>query len=280
MRMWERRAMVIPVLVVGASAGCAAIAGLDSYREHSDATLDSGLDAYQEPSDGILDSGVDAYRDVDAYPDSASSGDLIAHVPFDEGTGTKAVDITGHGHDAVLPSTSSWSPGRDGGFAATLSSGHIEIASLSGERFPQSEGTVAFDVNLGDSFGIGDASILDDGDPDRPKIYARTTLVGGSHVIEVGLTLPPSDASTSPVTCSQAVARGAWVRIAASWYSTRSSVVLRIGDKVCTPDADLSRFRPVAQQVRLLGDCRDCSIDDLRVHGRFMTADEIKARFP
>jgi len=272
----SRLAIVVVALALGALASCAAIAGLGDYRtgdEDDGGLVDAnGFDAPPPPPED------DGSHPGDAGADAAT--DMVAFFPFNEGSGTKAVDATGHGHDAVL-SNATWVAGADGGSAIHVNSltfpkGHVDVSSLAGTAFPQLAGTVAFLFRV-ESYSVlaDDEGVFDALDTTRSHFYARRSAVS---TMEVGVELQANDAGGS---FPQDFTPGTWVRVVFSWDLQKSSAVFKIGAKALTlPSIVVQFLRPTGQRVVLLQDCGGCSMDDLRIYGRGMTESEITKLFP
>jgi hypothetical protein len=114
------------VLGVAACAGCSLLLDTsgfsDEERPSGDASTTTGADAGTGP-DGAA---------ADARPDVVNAGPaLIGDWPFDEGTGTTAMDVSGHDHHAVLFG-GTWGADRAGssGRALHFAGGANDYASV------------------------------------------------------------------------------------------------------------------------------------------------------
>ena len=69
---------------------------------------------------------------------------LVAHLPFDEGSGTVAQDVTGNGHDGTLTEEGViWAEGKLGGCVELDGTGHIDVAGPKGIEIGGSDVTIA-----------------------------------------------------------------------------------------------------------------------------------------
>jgi len=73
-----------------------------------------------------------------------ASADLVAHLPFDEGSGTVAQDVTGNGHDGTLTEEGVvWAEGKIGGCVELDGTGYIDVAGPNGIEIGGSDVTIA-----------------------------------------------------------------------------------------------------------------------------------------
>lgn len=122
-----------------ALAGCALMTPLDDLHG-----ADATPPADAAPDVGV-DAGSDAIADVIVLDDAPETGGLnpIANWTFDEGSGTTAHDVSGHGHDGVI-SGGTWTTGHSG--SALLLNGTNQFVAV-----PASPD---FDKKKGGSFSI------------------------------------------------------------------------------------------------------------------------------
>lgn len=130
----------ILVVVAGCTAGCSLLVDTSGL---SDGDRTSSGDASTAATDGgtardsaALDGGADGTDPVDA------GSALVGDWPFDEGTGTTAMDLSGHGHHA-LALGGQWTADR-GGVA-----GHAFLLDGSPTSYLSSPGHADFDRSAG-----------------------------------------------------------------------------------------------------------------------------------
>ncbi len=124
-----------------ALAGCALMTPLDDLRGSD------GSPPVDASPDVAADAGVDAVV-ADVTSDEAAPADggglsPIANWTFDEGTGTTAHDVSGHGHDGVI-SGATWIAGHSG--TALLLNGTSQFVAV--------PASTDFDKKKGGSFSI------------------------------------------------------------------------------------------------------------------------------
>jgi hypothetical protein len=115
-----------------------------SGEASSNVNGDASSDGPAMPS---KDASIDAPSGCPA--DTAGLPGLLAYVPFDDGSGNKAVDCSGNGHDlAVIGTDTSWTTGKHGGaLAFGGKSGCAEIPAPVPDALAF-DGTMAFTVGL------------------------------------------------------------------------------------------------------------------------------------
>ncbi len=273
---------LVPALTPFVFVSCASIAGLGDYSTGSGDGGNLSAPEGGAPSDGASGGSIDVQADA---LDPRAIG-LIAHVPFDEGTGTTARDVTGNGHDVSL-FAAIWTSDGNGG-SALYTSSVVPIHYYADQKFPSSKpfpvaaGTVVFLFRLDSNAEQRAENIYDGEDGSRNHVYARM-IAGGN--MELGLELDSSSAPDAgpPLVWSHAITSGLWTPVGLSWDSHIPAVTLRIGSSTWDVppgvEQELSAFHADGELPRLLDECHDCAMDELRVYDRFMSKEEMKSLF-
>jgi hypothetical protein len=139
--------------------------------------------------------------------------DLLAHWPFDEGSGAEANDQSGNGHHGAI-SGASWTPGRRG--SALHFDGvddHLDVSSLSSAS-PELSVTAWFKA---ESFAVVDMRLISKSTGTQPRDHdfmVSTINVGGERRLRLRLR---SDGTTRTLIGSRALQTGEWIHVALTY---------------------------------------------------------------
>ena len=236
------------------------------------------------PGDGLWFYVVTA---IDTSGESAASnvvrvalpGELRAQLPLDAGSGTVAVDASGHGRDGALTGGASWGDGRNGGRALLLDgqSGHLALPA--GVVSDMGDFTVALWVHWSASatntrvfdFGssdIGHLALIPRDSQGVLRFMITGTTYFGEQSIRAGGALPT----------------GRWVHLAVTLSGTRGTLYMD-GAAVGSSDAILlAPFQLGSTTQNWLGRSQYAAdpyfngrMQDLRLHAGALTAAQVAA---
>ena len=217
---------------------------------------------------------------------SIASAELVAHWPFDEGSGTTANDVTGNGNDGTLNGDPQWV------------AGYIGVGlEFDGDDF----------VDCGNqdilNFAAGDWTIsawIKTTQTDRGSIFAN----GGDNSGGVRYTFATHEANADKMTLTtddnstKVQALGTTVVIDGQWYhvaAMRAGTETRVyvngvleGTNTVPAGYDLSGASQLNSLIGAISDARDATgntrekfyigiIDDLRIYNTALTAPELEA---
>ncbi len=149
-------------------------------------------------------------------PLACNDGPLLAHWPFDEGAGTRAADVSGHGHHGSSSGTS-WIAGQLGG--ALLFDGsddYLDVSSISSAS-PELSVTAWFRA---ESFGVSDARLISNstGTKNSDHDFMLSTVFRGGEIrLRVRLR---TGGTTQTLIGTEPVTAGRWTHVALSYDGT------------------------------------------------------------
>jgi large repetitive protein len=199
---------------------------------------------------------------------------LIAAWSFDETSGGVAQDSTGHGHDAILTSSASFTPdGQNGGALELHGLDFASVASLTGAVFPQ---TGTFSLWFRFSFDPADVTgrgIFDDYDTTRGHVFIRRApnadpgqfqavlqAAGGQYAFAAGI-----DAE-----------QGVWRHVVVTWDASSEKAALYLDGALASSDSYAYPFEITYQSFKL-GDGFVGAIDEVRLYDRALPPAEAGA---
>jgi hypothetical protein len=216
------------------------------------------------------------------------SADLVAHWPFDDGSGTVAVDVTGNGSDGTLNGDPQWVVGKIGGALEFDGDDYVDCGDQDILNFGTNDWTVAAWIKTTQP------------DPDRGTIFAN----GGDNSGGIRFTLATHEANPNHITLttddnstkSQALGQtvvidGEWHHVAGMREGTTTSVFVDgvLDGTNTVPDGyNLSGSSQTDAYIGAIDGAADPAvvalekyyvgiIDDVRVYDTALTQDELQA---
>lgn len=222
---------------------------------------------------------VDASTKVDASGDAASIGDggadgpssldpsLIGWWTFEEPDGSTVVDRTGHGNDATLSGTPSRVAGKVGqAIKFTLDDQTMVVKSLSGAKFPQSEGTLAMWIKV-DANETGQRGYFDGYETFRAHMWLRTY---GTSEYQFTAQSSTQNGVASVVL---PMVRGTFQHVVLVWFGGR--IRLHVDDTSNDYTYGES-WAPTNQSFDICETCRG-TVDEVRLYDRALSVTEVAA---
>jgi len=266
----------VSALLLG-SAGCSrpnpAYVALDASAVVVDAPAEA--DAPSPALDGAptADGEVDAAM-ADAPPDAGSDAPtaiagLVAHWPLDEGQGTAARDATGNINDGSLLNGPSWIASAGAGAALHLD-GSDDYVELAIRTLPR--------VEAAKSIGVWFRNAATTPRLRNLVAFFNDTMNSGIHLgFDTDQVAVWRYGDFDPIIKSTAAPGGGWHHLAYSWDGTTHHLYLD-GALIGTSTANVKNG---AIQTARLGawqapdEMFSGDLDDVRVYGRALTAEEI-----
>jgi hypothetical protein len=269
------------------------LSGPDSYSFSSTNTADTtilftNLGIYVlrlTADDGVLQGHADVIAIVAA--DALASTNML-HWPFDEGSGTNALDVSGAGRDGRFAGTPVWTTNGVLGGALNFSGTNDCVVQVRNTNFLN--GLNALTLSLwvkpaATNFGQGFFTACDSGTNETLGLATRTYASCGNYTNVIEVTLPTTKGVAHRVSASGAVRPFQWQQVAVVWSNSLAPALYINGQL----DQPLSGFAAVS------GPLTNCpqfivgkgaagsssswqgSIDDVRVFPRALSAEEILA---
>jgi hypothetical protein len=268
----------------GISAGAAlfvvhayACSDFDDAPVAPDGGNDAGADV-----DVTADANVDASSVVDATAEAADGGalTLLAFYDFETEDATSAIvtDRSGNGHDGLLEATKpdAGAPGRGPGRHGRYG---VEFTDRGG-RFRCPPTTFRASGALSLWFRVREpastqqsASIFDNSSVAREHLYLRRPN-GDQVPTELELGFQPRDAGATTVPF--VVGYDAWTHVVVSWGDGQAPLLFVTGDAAPRPVAMSAAWQP-SEQLCSSGAEWIGALDDVKIFGRRLSADEIRA---
>lgn len=224
--------------------------------------------------DGLAASDDDAQASSDAEGGATLDPSLLGWWSFDDLTGASVADLSGRGNvailsgDAVITQTGTHAKG-----AVSLSKeGKVDIPSLSGASFPRT-GTLSLwfkwrTMDLPDHVGVFDLWTSD-----RSHVFLRHANGDVAGHFQVAF----QDSSPGyPFVWGFDVPAETWAHVVITWDEAALRGAIYVNGAVVAERGYDRDFAPTGQVVQLGVDF-DGAIDELRLYGRVLGADEIAA---
>lgn len=245
--------------------GCVDLEGANAEfcRQRPDVCADAGT------SDASVDAGDDAGHDAGLAVLGCDAPGLVAYWRFDEDGGSTLFDCSPHQLHAQVSGTPVRVAGRDGGLAFSFTGNNA--ASAGNAAALRLTGPMSVSAWLRTaSFAEG-------------RVITKTVNGFGwelwlSNPEQLNFSVGQSPTSKFTVTSSLAAISG-WVHVAGTWSATGQLALYVNGALVKTLAGPASTFDPDAGV--LLGEADGCcrytgQLDELRVFGRALTAEEVQ----
>lgn len=215
----------------------------------------------------------------------SASAELIAHLPFDEGSGLTTKDATGNGHDGTFTETGvAWGEGKMGGCVVLDGSGYIDIASPETIEIGGQDVSVSMWLNSG-AKGVFAMSALSKMNPDRHSQMDRVFGINAAGQWDM------YQGWVGALTGPDFIRNGEWHHVVFTqdkdytndvdlWsLYVDSDLVARRGDMDAGTD-DTGHIIRIGQGVGPVGGSYKGSIDDIRIYNHTLTEDEIMELIP
>jgi hypothetical protein len=264
---------VVVVAFVGAfgvgAANCADFGSPSDGPNDGGGTADSVKSDGAERSDGSDDGGVVEVVDGSLGEDALKDPDLLGAWNFD-GTGEVAVDISGHGNDAVLVAGATQEPGGvRGGALVTHGLDRARVDKLSGTAFPGSGTLTLYIRYVAVSGATGD--IIDGFENGRPHLFLRQ--LPSSNLFQAAFQRG-GDGGAYSWELQFAVPADKWTPIALTWDEASSRGVIYVNGSEFESRAYELDFSPTGQLL-LFGKTFIGQIDEVRLYKRVLGRTEI-----
>ncbi len=214
-----------------------------------------------------------------------ASAALVAHLPFDEGSGTFAQDATGNGHDGTLTEEGVvWAEGKLGSCVELDGAGYIDVAVPEGIEMGGADVTIALWLKSS-ATGVFAMSAIGKLDPTAHSENDR--VFGINSAGQWDMYQGWVGALTSPTF----IRDGEWHHVVFSqehdykdsydlWnFYVDAELMATRGDFDSGDDADGHIIR-IGQGVGPVGGSFIGSIDDIRIYNHTLTQDEIRELIP
>jgi len=220
------------------------------------------------------------------------SAELVAHWPFDEGSGTTTADATGNGHDGSLEGSPTWTrPGWDGVGSCLQFGGDSDRVTIEPFDLTGSGITLAAWVNVANFQDDARLISKSEGSGTADHYWAMILSGGGENNLEFRLRTNTGATSRSSVPDTEDLQTGEWTHIAVTWdandpfmrfYKNGQEIFSqsKAGSAVGTgPDVKIAVGNQSASVADAAGRIRPFGglMDDVFVYNRALDPEELEA---